>query len=164
MTRLRSHFFLIILFSSICYGRNQIVFYEPSCTTLSGVITELTFPGAPNYESIKNGDIAENGLYLVLRKPIDIFLSRDGDILCDRSIKNVQIIQLLVLPNKNLKDIKKGNRVEITGNLFSPHTGHHHARALLEVCSVKKIAEQKIDNHQLNVTKEDRFLLEGQLN
>ncbi|CAN5344762.1 hypothetical protein BH10PSE19_BH10PSE19_15280 [soil metagenome] len=32
----------------------------------------MTYPGAPNYESIKNGDTIETGPYLILKDPMDI--------------------------------------------------------------------------------------------
>lgn len=156
--------FLILLFSSICSANNPVGFFEPKITTLKGVVTELIFPGAPNYESIKKGDTAEKGVYLILSTPVDIVLAPNAGKSYDTPTKNVQIIQLVVLNNQDWKAIKKGNTVEITGKLSSPITGHHHARALLDVDKVKMLSTQKIDNHLLNVIKEDKYLLKNQPN
>lgn len=161
----RMMIFVLCLFSSICYASNQTVFFEPKETTLTGVVTVLTFPGPPNYESIKNGDKAENGAYIVLKTPVDIEIApNEKQVINDKSTKNVQVIQLVVLNDKDRKEIKKGNVVEITGTLSSPVTGHHHARALLDVKNVKVVSKESVDNNQLKVTDEDKDLLNDQKN
>jgi len=158
---------LVILFfcllSSLCYANNQTVYFEPKETTLTGVVTTLTFPGAPNYESIKNGDKAENGPYLILKTPVDIDIAPNTEkMLNDAATKNVQVIQLVVSNDKDWKEIKKGNVVEITGSLSSPVTGHHHARALLDVKNVKVMSKENVKNKQLSVSDEDKDLLKNQ--
>lgn len=159
-------YILTILFffaSTLCFAENKTAYFEPKETTLTGVITVLTFPGPPNYESIKKGDKAEKGPYLILKSPINIVLAphekQSGN---DAATNNVQVIQLIVLNDKDWNNIKKGNTVQITGSLSSPITGHHHARALLDVKTVKVISTQKISNKNLKVTAEDKYLLKNQ--
>lgn len=162
-TLLRSFLFFILVFSATCWASNPVVYFEPKSTKLTGVVTELVFPGPPNYESVKQGDKAEKGPYLVLSEPVDIAVENGAKNKGDETpAQNVQIIQLVVMNDKDWKDIKKGNKVEITGKLSSPITGHHHARALLDVDKVTVLSKGKISNHQLTVTKEDKDLLDKQ--
>ena len=156
---------LLCIVSSLCYAGNRVVYFEPKEVMLAGVVTVLTFPGPPNYENIKKGDKAEEGAYLVLRKPIDI--DEAPGVKSDINaapIKNVQVVQLVVLNGKFWKEIKRGNVVQIEGTLSTSITGHHHARALLDVKRVKVLSKENITNSQLKVTNEDEALLKNQKN
>jgi len=44
--------------------------YEPDVVMLQGVLRRHTFPGVPNYESVKAGDEPETGFYLHLARPV----------------------------------------------------------------------------------------------
>lgn len=152
----------LLFISAVCFASNQTVYFEPKETTLTGVITMLTFPGPPNYENIKQGDKAEKGPYLILEKPVDIELApNEKQVGNDTPTKNIQIIQLIVLNEKDWETIKKGNNVQITGTLSSPITGHHHARGLLEVKEVKLISKNNPVN-QDSLPAEDKKLLKDQ--
>jgi len=156
---------LLYVFSSLCFASNQVVYFEPKEATLTGVVTILTFPGPPNYQSIKGGDKAESGPYLVLTKPINIDVVPGVKASINaKPIKDVQVLQLVVLNDKNWKEIKKGNVVQITGTLSASITGHHHARALLDVKSVKVLSKEDIKNNSMKVTVEDKALLKSQNN
>ena len=39
--------------------------YQPDTVAIAGLLTRKTFPGRPNYESVKEGDGPETGFYLV---------------------------------------------------------------------------------------------------
>ena len=52
---------VLISASSLAYGANPILYYEPAMVELFGVLEQQTFPGRPGYESLKNGDEIEKG-------------------------------------------------------------------------------------------------------
>ncbi len=118
--------------------------YEPEIIELIGEIDLQTFPGAPNYESIKNGDEVETHFYLKLRNSIDVIaLPKDAESpMKSESFYNVQILQLVVHDDKNMSILRKtgeGGHLKIRGTLFHRFSGHHHSRVLLEVKNIKKI-------------------------
>lgn len=96
---------------------------------LTGVVGRRSLPGAPNYQSIRAGDRAEQGLYLALTKAI---CTRDDSVAGPKS--NVTLVQLVLdsAANNYLKN-RLGQRVTLRGTLFGAHTGHHHADLLLSV-------------------------------
>lgn len=98
-----------------------------------GTIKIKTFPGAPEYTSIKNGDKAET--YFFIESDKKICFSPDGKFLTSQvEVSNLQ----LVLKSKNIK-LETGKKYKISGTTFPSHTGHHHSDVLLEVESAKKI-------------------------
>jgi hypothetical protein len=46
--------------------QSECLSYEPSVVTLSGTLVRKTFPGPPNYDSVKKGDKPETGWFLDL--------------------------------------------------------------------------------------------------
>lgn len=50
----------------------ETLLYEPSVITIEGKVSEATYPGPPNYESIENGDARETSLILALDKPVHV--------------------------------------------------------------------------------------------
>ena len=97
--------------------------------SLTGVVGRRTNPGAPNFESMRRGDRAEQGLFLSLTKAI---CTRDDSVAGPKV--NVRLIQL-VLDSAGTAFLKNrlGQRVTLRGTLFGAHTGHHHADLLLSV-------------------------------
>lgn len=140
---------------------NQTVHFEPKTVELEGTIITLKFPGPPNYESIKNGDRDETGPYLILNNPIDIQLSPNVQMGNNEPTKNVTLVQLIVLNDGDWDKVKKGGLVHITGTLSSALTGHHHARALLDINKISVISKRKAIN-KLNVTTDDLEFLKNQ--
>lgn len=134
--------FYLISQSSIV--KNQLVYFEPKSVKLNGMIKMLTFPGPPNYESIKNGDADETGPYLILSNPIDIKLVPRVQIGNDEPEKNVKLIQLVVHHDNDWKKIKEGNYVDVTGTLFHALTGHHHARILLWINKINVLSKHNL--------------------
>ena len=137
---------LLICRSAFC---NQIVTYEPSIFKFSGVLDLQTFPGPPNYESIKEGDEIERHFYLKLNHPINVIPNpkeKNHEFENATVEKNVRIFQLVISADgsaksesiwKFLRKKGKGKKVEITGSLFHRFTGHHHSRVLLSVNNVQ---------------------------
>lgn len=129
-------FILITLTCTLSYANNKTVYYEPSITKLSGIITIKVSPGPPNYESIKKGDAAETGYYLVLDQPVDVDLLPNVRILendTDEPTKNIKVMQLVIMHNSDWPKIKENHRVTLTGTLFYWLTGHHHTKVLMSV-------------------------------
>lgn len=130
--------FFCFLTSLNIYSANIQVNYEPSVIELTGKLKLETFPGAPNYESIKSGDEIETHYYLALDEKIDVVKSvnEKNTGINDETVSNVNILQLVIVNDSDWPKLKKigiGARVKIKGTLFKRHTGHHHSRILLEI-------------------------------
>ncbi|WP_454782623.1 DUF4431 domain-containing protein [Legionella sp. WA2022007384] len=158
MTRLIS--IIMMLFPIISLANNQTFYYEPNVVELTGIIKILKFPGPPNYTSTKDGDVEETGGYLQLDKPIDVeinpTLKKNND---NQPEKNVSLLQLVVTDKDQWNKIKEGNKVRITGTLFHAHTGHHHARVLINLKEIGVFANQTEHDHKLQLTPEDQPFL-----
>ena len=112
--------------------------YEPSEVRLTGSLERQTFPGPPNYESVRNGDPAETYWLLKLTRPVCVTESKTAPDL-DSKQDNINRIQLVLTPEGYSKYKSfVGSRVEVTGTLFGAITGHHHTPVLLEVKSISK--------------------------
>lgn len=111
--------------------------YEPTVVALHGVLTRETFPGPPNYESIRKGDRAETSWLLKLDSPICVNEDKsDPDLNPGR--KNVRKVQLVLNPEGYEKyKALLGKKVVASGTLFGAHTGHHHTPVLLTVADLE---------------------------
>jgi hypothetical protein len=103
---------------------------------LDGTLIRKTFPGPPNYESVKKGDTPETYWLLNLFHPICVSKDeREPDLNPEQT--GVGVIQLVVDPLLYKTHSRLiGKRVVTTGTLFGSHTGHHHAPVLLKVTSL----------------------------
>ena len=120
------------------YSTAKQVNYEPAVVELTGRLKLETFPGPPNYESIKSGDDIETHYYLALDEKIDVIkrVNEKAISINDETVSNVHILQLVVVNDSDWPKLKKlgvGAKAKITGTLFKRHTGHHHSRVLFEV-------------------------------
>jgi hypothetical protein len=117
----------------------QCLEYEPKVVRLSGVLLRETYPGRPNYESIKKGDEAETIWVLRLKRYICIVTSSFNA--ANVSEKNQNEIQLVLEPAqyKRYRKLLR-QKVIVTGTLFHRHTGHHHKRVLLKTLRIQKNA------------------------
>jgi hypothetical protein len=115
---------------------NECISYEPSVVKLTGTLVRKTFPGPPNYESVRKGDRSETYWLLELPRPICVDESKEQR---DPAQKDVRRIQLVVNEEtyKNQKALV-GRRVVATGTLFGAITGHHHTPVLLQVKTLAK--------------------------
>lgn len=106
--------------------------YGPAQVQLHGELVRKTYPGAPNFDSVADGDEAETGFYLRLVKPV-CMLQGQSDV--DQAAqKNVRLVQL-VLDQQGYAHWRPelGKTVTVKGTLFSPFTGHHHGDVLMAV-------------------------------
>lgn len=105
---------------------------------LPGVLLRETYPGRPNYESIKKGDEAETIWVLRLKKRICVSSSFDAINVSEKNQKKIQ----LVLEPAQYKRYRKllWQKVIVTGTLLHMHTGHHHKRVLLTTLRIQKNA------------------------
>jgi hypothetical protein len=106
--------------------------YGPSVVKLTGTLIRRTFPGPPNYESVRKGDRAETSWFLELPRPVCVDEDKTDNL--SPAQNNVGRIQLVV----SQEDYTRyhglvGKRVVATGTLFGEHTGHHHTPVLLTV-------------------------------
>ena len=103
---------------------------EPTVVSITGTLKRMTFPGRPNYESIKRGDEAETGFYMVLKIPICTTTGQSEDQLATHDVRLVQ----LVLDAHGYAHLRPmlNKQVTVDGHLFAAHTGHHHAPLLLQ--------------------------------
>ena len=93
------------------------------------------FPGPPNYESVKDGDVKEGAYILELDKPFNVEPTHNPQEPPNTDWeKNVKVIQL-VLMDKSPKNLRKyvGKNISVRGRLFHEFTGHHHTRILMEL-------------------------------
>ena len=111
--------------------------YEPSSATVKGTLVRKTFPGPPNYESVKHGDKPETSWFLELRESICVDEDKaQPDINSRQSeIKEIQ----LVLQPQQYAEYKSlvGKRVTATGTLFGGITAHHRTPVLLTILNLR---------------------------
>jgi hypothetical protein len=109
--------------------------YEPAVVSLSGKLIRETFPGPPNYHSVKEGDEAETFFLLVLSKRLCTFV--DGNDFNNRAQKSVEKLELVLLGDASEKYRKYrpylGRNTQSKGKLFSALTGHHYTPVLMIV-------------------------------
>jgi hypothetical protein len=111
--------------------------YEPTVVKLTGTIISRTFPGPPNYESIKGGDEPETYWLLVLRRPVCVNEGQPGEF--NEAKKGIRRIQL-VFHSEDAYDKYRhlpGKRVVATGTLYAGFTGHHKTPVLLRVNTLR---------------------------
>ena len=135
--------FTVFLYVGSIWGKPEKVFaFDPKTVELAGVIETQTFPGPPNYESIKGGDEIENGWYLKLLEPVTVVADNPQTGLGEETQSNIKILQMAIdyskIPEKTLPI---GKKVKVKGKLFSRLTGHHHSRVLINVAEVNQVTE-----------------------
>lgn len=113
--------------------RQQCLDYEPAVVQLIGTINKQTFPGPPNYKSIRKGDKPET--YWVLHLSDFVCTQPSGDYDSEDRVSDFQ----LILTQKQYALYRKflGRRVNVTGRLSHATTGHHHTPVLLEVTGIR---------------------------
>lgn len=142
MTRdTRARFFtllLLLLVTSVYASAQDCLSYEPAEVELTGTISKRTFPGPPNYQSIRRGDRAETIWILRLNKPVCVTGNTDDINTPERRVTDLQ----LVLDEKQYAQLRplvgRRIRVVVAGTLFHSHTAHHRTSVLLTVKSLKK--------------------------
>ena len=114
--------------------------YEPSVLQIRGILTRKTFPGPPNYESIRKGDKPE--IYFFLNPPLPFCVEQSmTEPELNPQLRGIKSVQLVLQPD----DYKQyanlvGKKVIATGTLFGAHTAHHRTPVLL---TVKQLEPEK---------------------
>ena len=115
---------------------------EPECLDLtapgaiasvSGVLTVQLLAGPPNYESIAAGDAEERAFILELDQRL---CADDGTFITPDS--TFDRVQLTSDDPRNLDLMRAatGRRVDVSGEAFGSHTGHHHAPLVMFVSEI----------------------------
>ena len=146
---MKSYFPLIILcLSLIVAGRNQahkitLLKCTPSIVKLVGTITNVIFPGPPNYKSVAKGDEPEHYWILKLGSHIDVAEDRVECPVPEASrpqmnVSNLQL-NLDVYLNADYAAYQKfmGKRVEVTGELTQAYTVHHKTPVMIWVRDIQ---------------------------
>ncbi|MEY4615041.1 MAG: hypothetical protein RJB66_1 [Pseudomonadota bacterium] len=140
---------LFLLISSGGFAGNPILTYEPSKIELKGILDLQTFPGPPNYESIKEGDAIERHFYLKLDSPVDIVPKKEGHstVVNPEPEKNIKVMMLAISADdkllwKRVRKFGKGGHVRVNGTLFHRWTGHHHSRVILNVEKIEPLSSK----------------------
>lgn len=122
-----------VLFLSACSAIGaECAKYEPASTNLVGKLVLRDYPGPPNYENVDAGDRLERQWILLLRSPLCVDGDSSSDLNSDsvEGVTEVQLVQLTESPS--LKPLQ-GRMINVSGELFSAHTGHHRTPVLLIV-------------------------------
>ncbi|MEA3031526.1 MAG: hypothetical protein QOJ53_592 [Sphingomonadales bacterium] len=103
--------------------------------SLRGRLTLETFPGPPNYESVRRGDAAEHAYILEMERDICI---DDGGEFADpeERFRHVQLYSAR-RPQRQLLSAARGQWVRVRGAGFGAHTGHHHASLVVDVRALR---------------------------
>jgi len=134
MTRLPSA--LCLLLASISAVGADCAKFEPTVTRLVGRLTTREYPGPPNYESVTAGDKPEREWILVLRAPLCVDGDSDSE-LNRTSVAAIGEVQLVAASSASNLAHLTGKDVEVSGTLFTAHTGHHKTPVLLTVQEVR---------------------------
>jgi len=143
---LKSFVFLIVLFQFVIMGGatdKPCLEYEPKTVTLEGYIKIITYPGPPNYESIKNGDRPEKCAILFLKEPICVKADPKSNEYNEDEINQVRI---QLVPSESVPGFspyathKKRKYYRLKGTLFHWITGHHRTPVLMTVNEITEIA------------------------
>jgi hypothetical protein len=132
-------FFMLCVGLALAQSGRRCLSYEPTVVNLTGTIISRTFPGPPNYESIRKGDEPENYWLLLLPRPVCV---TEGNIYPDLhpAQKNIRRIQLVFKSEKSYETYRRllGKRVVATGTLYGAYSGHHKTPVLLTVKTLTK--------------------------
>ena len=120
-------------------ARQQPCLRYESVVRLRGTIRRESFPGRPNYESVRRGDEPETVWLLQLARPLCV---GGGEV--DEAETNVREVQLVLTPVQYRRwRTLVGARAVAAGRLFHSSTGHHHTRVLLNVSELEKASRRR---------------------
>jgi hypothetical protein len=108
--------------------KNEIYYYDPEISVLTGKIEREMFYEQPGYGETPKIDAKVYCYILYLDSPINVISKMKDEI--NVNVKNVKRIQLII---DNYNEFKKyiGNDVKVAGILSHSFTGHHHTDVLL---------------------------------
>ena len=141
MSKTRAQLFALLFFFLCVSARasaQDCLSYEPRVERVTGTILKKTFPGPPNYESIRGGDRPETFWILHLDRPVCVTGNTDDVNEPEQSVTDLQ----LVLDEKQYAQLRRmpGKKIHVvmSGKLFHAHTAHHRTSVLLSVSSIKR--------------------------
>ncbi len=107
--------------------------YETETVTLTGTLYPDTFPGAPNYEDVTQGDEAEVGFYLAVPEPLCMAANDEFDATsADQRLDYLQ----LILDQQGYDQLRpylmSEGKLTLKGTITGALTGHHHTPLLLQ--------------------------------
>lgn len=114
---------------------------DPSKLVFSGLLTQNVFPGPPNYESIEMGDSPSTAFLLDLPDPVCV--SGDEFISPDEQVATIHVFSGDAKVNEALARLADENVVVVAADAFGSHTGHHRARLVVDIQSVRAATESK---------------------
>ena len=111
---------------------------SPNIVKLVGTITKVTFPGPPNYKSVKRGDAPEDYWILKLESPVNVAEDPDYPV-PDENSPQLDVSELQIDLDGDYKTYEKllGKRVEVTGELSQGFTVHHKTPVMIGVSDIK---------------------------
>lgn len=113
---------------------------------LTGLVISRTYPGPPEYESIRKGDEPETYWLLALSKPVCVNEDKPN---FNPAYANIHKIQLVFPDEKAYKKYRKllGKRVVATGTLYAGFNVHHKTRVLLIVKTLERPPAKNVTWH-----------------
>ena len=91
--------------------------------TLTGYYATVTFPGPPNYESVRAGDMPERVGVLFLITPQCLAAGSP----LEPAVSSFEVVQF----SCPLEDVGEGEFISVSGGLGVAETGHHRTRVLI---------------------------------
>lgn len=112
-----------------------------SALKLPGTLTERTFAGPPNYDSVAEGDRPEKVLVLHLATPM--CTKADNNDAIDAPVAKATDVQLVFTGDaaaryRHLQPLL-GSLVQCQGTLLSAISGHHHTPVLMQAASCRLV-------------------------
>jgi len=140
MQRFRINVVTLVLLAGIGHAwaqSSQACLDYESAVRLTGTIVRKTYPGPPEYESVRKGDAPERYWLLVLSEPVCTNEDRPN---FDPAYKNVRSLQLVFDSERAYKKYRAllGKHVIAIGMLFAGNNIHHKTPVLLIVGTLKK--------------------------
>lgn len=106
--------------------------FETETVTLTGTLYPDTFPGAPGFEDVTQGDEAEVGFYLAVPEPLCMTANDEFDTSPDQRLDYLQ----LILDQKGYDTLRpylmSEGKTTLKGTITGALTGHHHTPLLLQ--------------------------------
>ncbi len=125
---------LVLMAFSIQAAAQDCLSYDTDSVRLTGTISKKTFPGPPNYESIRKGDKPETYWVLHLPSPVCTKARADND--AESGVTDLQLILTRKQYALYKKFVGRRERVTVRGKLSHAITGHHHTPVLMEVINI----------------------------
>ena len=121
-------------------NNKQTYLFEPTVSTISGVLVVEKYWGPPGYGENPATDKSEYSYILLLEKPIALNSNSEkvdeGDFNFTRT--NIAKIQLSSDQSIKLSDYKN-KAIRLTGTFFGAFSGHHHTDVLLNVQTIEDL-------------------------